>query len=55
MIFMTSNLGAADMSAMLKPGMGFTPKGVEVDDKLAAKWKELGLTPAVLARLRGAG
>jgi ATP-dependent Clp protease ATP-binding subunit ClpA len=37
MIFMTSNLGAADMSAMLRPGMGFTPQGIEADEKLAAK------------------
>src|SRR5213082_668906 len=27
MIFMTGNLGAAEMNAMLKPGIGFTPKG----------------------------
>src|ERR1700687_4976331 len=27
MIFMTSNLGAVDMAAMLRPGLGFSPKG----------------------------
>src|SRR5438874_8391358 len=37
MIFMTSNLGAVDMAAMLRPGMGFSPKGLISDDKLAAK------------------
>jgi ATP-dependent Clp protease ATP-binding subunit ClpA len=42
MIFMTSNLGAADMSAMLRPGMGFTPKGVEAGEKLAAKVTHAG-------------
>jgi ATP-dependent Clp protease ATP-binding subunit ClpA len=46
MIFMTSNLGAADMSAMLRPGMGFTPKGVAVDDKLAAKVTHAGTEAA---------
>jgi len=46
MIFMTSNLGAADMSAMLRPGMGFTPKGVVVDEKLAAKVTHAGTEAA---------
>src|SRR5205085_7923846 len=42
MIFMTSNLGASEMSSMLRPGMGFTSKGIEVDDKLAAKVTHAG-------------
>jgi ATP-dependent Clp protease ATP-binding subunit ClpA len=46
MIFMTSNLGAADMSAMLRPGLGFAPKAVEVDDKLAAKVTHAGTEAA---------
>src|SRR5579871_2822639 len=46
MIFMTSNLGATDMSAMLRPGMGFAVKGVEVDDKLAAKVTHAGTEAA---------
>src|SRR5438105_2661724 len=37
MIFMTSNLGAVDMAAILRPGMGFSPKGVVSDDKMSAK------------------
>jgi ATP-dependent Clp protease ATP-binding subunit ClpA len=46
MIFMTSNLGAADMSTMLRPGLGFAPKAVEVDDKLAAKVTHAGTEAA---------
>jgi ATP-dependent Clp protease ATP-binding subunit ClpB len=46
MIFMTSNLGAAEMSSMLRPGMGFTSKGIEVDDKLAAKVTHAGTEAA---------
>jgi ATP-dependent Clp protease ATP-binding subunit ClpA len=46
MIFMTSNLGAADMSAMLRPGMGFTPRGVDADDKLTAKVTNAGTEAA---------
>jgi ATP-dependent Clp protease ATP-binding subunit ClpB len=42
MIFMTSNLGAAEMSSMFKPGLGFAPKGFEVDDNLAAKVTSVG-------------
>ena len=42
MIFMTSNLGAVDMTAMLRPGLGFAAKGIEVDDKLSAKVTHAG-------------
>ena len=46
MIFMTSNLGATEMSSMLRPGVGFTSKGIEVDDKLAAKVTRAGTEAA---------
>ncbi len=36
-IFMTSNLGAAEMSAMIEGGMGFVAKETEVDANLDAK------------------
>src|SRR5205085_8799465 len=42
MIFMTSNLGAVDMAAILRPGMGFSPKGVVSDDKMSAKITNAG-------------
>src|SRR3989441_2824859 len=42
MIFMTSNLGAADMSALLRPGFGFAPKTPAADEKLATKISHAG-------------
>ena len=42
MIFMTSNLGAVDMAAMLRPGMGFSPKGLISDDQMSAKISNAG-------------
>jgi ATP-dependent Clp protease ATP-binding subunit ClpB len=46
MIFMTSNLGAVDMAAMLRPGIGFSPKGLVSDDKMAAKISNAGTEAA---------
>jgi ATP-dependent Clp protease ATP-binding subunit ClpA len=46
MIFMTSNLGAVDMAAMLRPGMGFSPKGLVSDDRMAAKISNAGTEAA---------
>jgi ATP-dependent Clp protease ATP-binding subunit ClpA len=46
MIFMTSNLGAVDMAAMLRPGVGFTPDQPSLDDKLSAKITHAGIEAA---------
>jgi len=46
MIFMTSNLGAVDMAAMLRPGMGFSPKDLISDDKMTAKISNAGTEAA---------
>src|SRR6201995_5164643 len=42
MTFMTSNLGAVDMAAMTRPGMGFSPKGMLSDDQMEAKIASAG-------------
>ena len=46
MIFMTSNLGAADMAAMLRPGLGFAAAAPGVDDRLSAKIASAGVEAA---------
>jgi len=46
MIFMTSNLGAAEMSSMLRPGLGFTSGAPAVDDDLSAKVSRAGIEAA---------
>jgi ATP-dependent Clp protease ATP-binding subunit ClpA len=46
MIFMTSNLGAVDMAAMLRPGLGFTPREGAVDERLSAKIARAGIEAA---------
>ena len=46
MIFMTSNLGAADMEAMLRPPLGFAVPPVGVDEKLIDKMGRAGLDAA---------
>ncbi len=42
MIFMTSNLGAQEMSALLQPSFGFQPERPEVDGRLGAKLARAG-------------
>ncbi len=46
MIFMTSNLGAAEMSRLLSPGMGFTIPQVDKSDKNGERIKRTGLESA---------
>jgi len=47
MIFMTSNLGAAEMSALMSPRLGFySPAGDTTDPKLAGKVSQAGLEAA---------
>ena len=53
MIFMTSNLGAADMNAMLRPNLGFASREAErqqatgvIDPKLSNKMSRAGLEAA---------
>jgi ATP-dependent Clp protease ATP-binding subunit ClpA len=46
MIFMTSNLGAVDMAAMTRPGIGFSPKGLISDDQMEAKIANAGTEAA---------
>jgi ATP-dependent Clp protease ATP-binding subunit ClpA len=50
LIFMTSNLGAAEMSSLMNPAMGFasgTPDpGAPIDGKMAAKISSAGVTAA---------
>src|SRR5579862_5229290 len=46
MIFMTSNLGATDMAAMLRPGLGFAAAAPGADDRLSAKIAGAGVEAA---------
>jgi ATP-dependent Clp protease ATP-binding subunit ClpA len=46
LIFMTSNLGAAEMSNMLRPKLGFSTQTVEVCDALNAKVAKAGVEAA---------
>src|SRR3982751_3811110 len=47
MIFMTSNLGAAEMNSMMTPRLGFSPAGThEADDKLHQKLSRSGVEAA---------
>jgi ATP-dependent Clp protease ATP-binding subunit ClpA len=49
LIFMTSNLGAAEMGAILRPGLGFTSHAAEqepVDDKMAGRVSRAGVEAA---------
>jgi len=50
MIFMTGNLGAAEMSSMLRPGLGFaageTQRAAAADPKLAGKISRVGVEAA---------
>jgi len=46
LIFMTSNLGAADMAAMLRPGLGFTASAPVADEKLSDKIARAGVEAA---------
>jgi ATP-dependent Clp protease ATP-binding subunit ClpA len=49
LIFLTSNLGAAEMSALLNPSVGFRPPaagGAELDGRLAAKINSAGVAAA---------
>ncbi len=46
MIFMTSNLGAVDMAAMLRPGLGFAAAVPGAGDRLAAKITSAGVEAA---------
>jgi ATP-dependent Clp protease ATP-binding subunit ClpA len=46
MIFMTSNLGAAEMQSMLRPPMGFGVTSPAVDEKLASKLGHAGVEAA---------
>ncbi len=47
-IFMTGNLGAAEMNSILRPGLGFTAREAsrDVDQKLAGKLSRAGLEAA---------
>jgi len=45
LIFLTSNLGAAEMSALLNPGIGFSP-ATPAPEKMAAKINNTGLAAA---------
>jgi ATP-dependent Clp protease ATP-binding subunit ClpA len=46
MIFMTSNLGAADMTALMRPGYGFTPRPTAAGETLAGKITQAGTEAA---------
>jgi ATP-dependent Clp protease ATP-binding subunit ClpA len=46
MIFMTSNLGAAEMGTMLRPNLGFTCGTVEASDALNSKVAKAGVEAA---------
>jgi ATP-dependent Clp protease ATP-binding subunit ClpB len=47
MIFMTSNLGATEMSSLMRPRLGFSPAGSgEVNDKLNQKLSRSGVDAA---------
>ncbi len=47
MIFMTSNLGATEMSSLMRPRLGFSPAGTgEVNDKLNQKLSRSGVDAA---------
>ena len=46
LIFMTSNLGAAEMDSMLRPKLGFATQTVEVCDALNAKVAKAGVEAA---------
>ena len=47
MIFMTSNLGATEMSSLMRPRLGFSPAGAgEVNDKLNQKLSRSGVDAA---------
>jgi ATP-dependent Clp protease ATP-binding subunit ClpA len=46
MIFMTSNLGAQEMSSLLHPGFGFNREQPPVDEKLGAKLSRAGTEAA---------
>jgi ATP-dependent Clp protease ATP-binding subunit ClpA len=46
MIFMTSNLGAQEMSALLRPGFGFNREQPRLDEELDAKLSRAGTAAA---------
>jgi ATP-dependent Clp protease ATP-binding subunit ClpA len=49
LIFMTSNLGAAEMGAILRPGLGFTSHNADrepLDDKMAGRVSRAGVEAA---------
>ena len=46
MIFMTSNLGAQEMSSLLRPGFGFNKEQPRVDEKLGTKLARAGTEAA---------
>ena len=46
MIFMTSNLGASEMSSLLRPGLGFTKPAEEPGEQLNARMNKAGVDAA---------